>query len=158
MRGDPVLSRCGHCGAEVLRTREGERPVPMQHAEDCITLVPVFAWRVCEWCGGPMADKKENARCCGQRCKAALWKHEEGYGRYKRRTQRSYTKSSGVQVPRARTLANLRASFQLSFLPERLTPHEALLIAEQVVHESLPARQRALIHARNQKTEQQEAP
>lgn len=93
MRGDPILSHCV-CGAEVSRPPEGERPEPMRHEPSC----PFQHGPKCEWCTGPMYPRNPRARCCSKKCKAALWKHEHGYGHQKRRKQCSYTKSSGLQV------------------------------------------------------------
>jgi len=144
MRGDPVLSRC-ECGAEVRRPAEGERPIPMEHGLlDGVPCVLGLGDR-CEWCGGPMFTTRPEARCCSKRCKAALWKYEHGYGHQKSRKQCSYTKPSGLQLSYFKLVRDI---------PDEPMSKREL---ERWVTSKLSARQRALIHARNKKTEQQEA-
>jgi hypothetical protein len=152
MRGNPILSRCV-CGAKVLRPNEGERPIPMEHRPFCTSIDA----QKCEWCGGPMWPKHPDARCCQGKCKAALWKHVEGYGSQKPRKTCTNTKTSGFQYPRRRAINALAVKLAHDGMGwkggrELVEPSlQAVQVAERILDSTLSTRQREQLNQRSER-------
>jgi hypothetical protein len=139
-RPPTVLSECPECAATVMAVPTGQQRRKMEHAATC-ELAVTRRW--CEWCGGPMKENApSHARTCKDRCRAAMWKWEKGYGtaapRGSVRTGRA--KPSGLQVSYRKAVAAVAAHLQSA---NRCSDQVAQLNAEHLLSTALSEKQRA---------------
>jgi hypothetical protein len=90
-----------------------------------------------------MWPKHPDARCCQGKCKAALWKYEEGYGPQKPRKRRTNAKSAGLQLAYRKTYDELVDHFT-----SRGEPHPEIL-ARKILSVGLSTRQREQLAQRS---------
>jgi hypothetical protein len=144
-----VLSECSRCHAVVFASFEP--PALMVHVEGC----PLAGRQACEWCGGPMRERPEaKAVCCSDRCRAARWKWNRGYGpkpAAKRRTNGTRRSGqSGLTVSYRKAVRALCHDLEAPLLYAGYSLKDAREAIEAALRSALSEKQRARLEAREQ--------